>query len=90
MLGTARRRRDHWPGPDEDISVAGLLKAIPSMESRESLAKAARLARDCQVLNDLKGRGEPGAAATQGTVNETGRLMPCGYEPGLVAPITTA
>jgi hypothetical protein len=30
----------HWPGPDEDISVAGLLKGIPSMESRESLARA--------------------------------------------------
>jgi hypothetical protein len=30
----------NWPGPDEDISVAGLLKGIPSMESRESLARA--------------------------------------------------
>lgn len=30
----------HWPGPDEDISVAGLLKGIPSMECRESLARA--------------------------------------------------
>src|SRR5262245_47925765 len=30
----------HWPGPDEDISVAGLLKGIPSMESKESLARA--------------------------------------------------
>ena len=30
----------NWAGPDEDISVAGLLKGIPSMESKESLARA--------------------------------------------------
>lgn len=30
----------NWPKPDEHISVAGLLKGIPSMESRESLARA--------------------------------------------------
>jgi hypothetical protein len=59
----------HWPGPDEDISVAGLLKGIPSMESSESLARAGIPSAPKRPLRRRRIRrriGRPASSARKG------------------------